>query len=97
MDRYRLQEWLSFLDSEIHKGFIPLLYARLAGIYGVQTAKPKLERRYVAPQGRPQLTVQSGGGQDVVELHHAGPTTIHAQVHPQLVGAGRKGVGRVPT
>lgn len=39
-------EWLSFLTSEIHKGFIPLLYARLAGIYGVQTAKPKLERRY---------------------------------------------------
>ncbi len=46
MDRYRLQEWLSFLNSEIHKGFIPLLYARLAGTYGVQTAKPKLERRY---------------------------------------------------
>jgi glutathione S-transferase len=46
IDRYRLQEWLSFLTSEIHKGFIPLLYARLAGKYGVETAKPKLERRY---------------------------------------------------
>ncbi|MBN3801911.1 glutathione S-transferase [Paraburkholderia sp. Ac-20336] len=46
VDRYRLQEWLSFLTSEIHKGFIPLLYARLAGQYGVETAKPRLESRY---------------------------------------------------
>ncbi|WP_418126082.1 glutathione transferase GstA [Variovorax sp. 160MFSha2.1] len=46
MDRYRLQEWLSFLTSEIHKGFIPLLYAGLAGKYGAGTAKPKLEKRY---------------------------------------------------
>lgn len=45
-DRYRLQEWLSFLTSEIHKGFIPLIYARLAGTYGTETAKPKLEQRY---------------------------------------------------
>lgn len=45
-ERYRLQEWLSFLTSEIHKGFIPLLYARLAGQYGTETAKPKLEQRY---------------------------------------------------
>lgn len=45
-ERYRLQEWLNFLTSEIHKGFIPLLYARLAGQYGVETAKPKLEKRY---------------------------------------------------
>ena len=45
-DRYRLQEWLSFLTSEIHKGFIPLIYARLAGAYGTETAKPKLEQRY---------------------------------------------------
>lgn len=44
-ERYRLQEWLSFLTSEIHKGYIPLLYARLAGKY-VDTARPKLERRY---------------------------------------------------
>jgi glutathione S-transferase len=43
--RYKLQQWLSFLTSEIHKGFIPLLYARLAGKY-VETAKPKLEDRY---------------------------------------------------
>lgn len=45
-ERYRLQEWLSFLTSEIHKGFIPLLYAVLAGKYGVETARPKLEKRY---------------------------------------------------
>lgn len=44
--RYRLQEWLNFLASEIHKGFIPLLYARLAGTYGTATAKPKLEARF---------------------------------------------------
>lgn len=46
IDRYRLQEWLSFLTSEVHKGFIPLLYAVLAGKYGAETAKPKLEKRY---------------------------------------------------
>ncbi|XAH24670.1 glutathione transferase GstA [Xylophilus sp. GW821-FHT01B05] len=46
MARYRLQEWLSFLTSEVHKGYIPLLYAVLAGKYGTETAKPKLEQRY---------------------------------------------------
>ncbi|WP_426139280.1 glutathione transferase GstA [Pseudomonas sp. DWP3-1-2] len=45
LDRYRLQEWLSFLTSEIHKGYIPLLYATLAGKY-VDTAKPKLEKHF---------------------------------------------------
>ncbi|WP_369977247.1 glutathione transferase GstA [Xanthomonas bundabergensis] len=45
MQRYRLQEWLNFLASEIHKGFIPLLYARFAGQY-VDTARPKLEQRF---------------------------------------------------
>lgn len=45
LERYRLQEWLSFLTSEIHKGFIPLLYAGLAGKY-VDTAKPRLGARY---------------------------------------------------
>ncbi|HYG07670.1 MAG TPA: glutathione transferase GstA [Stenotrophomonas sp.] len=44
-ERYRLQEWLNFLTSEIHKGFIPLLYARLAGAY-VAPAKLKLEQRF---------------------------------------------------
>jgi glutathione S-transferase len=45
LERYRLQEWLNFLTSEIHKGFIPLLYAVLAGKY-IETAKPKLEQRF---------------------------------------------------
>ncbi|MBB6484988.1 glutathione transferase GstA [Rhizobium lusitanum] len=45
MERYRLQEMLGFLSTEIHKGFIPLLYARLAGNY-VETARPKLEKRF---------------------------------------------------
>jgi glutathione S-transferase len=35
---------LGFLSSEIHKGFVPLLDARLADRY-VETAKPKLEAR----------------------------------------------------
>ncbi|KQO76037.1 glutathione binding-like protein [Rhizobium sp. Leaf262] len=43
--RYQLQEMLSFLSTEIHKGFIPLIYARLAGDY-IETARPKLEKRY---------------------------------------------------
>lgn len=43
--RYRLQEMLGFLNSEIHKSFIPLLYARLAGRW-VETAKPRLAARY---------------------------------------------------
>lgn len=45
MDHYRLLEWLNFLTSEIHKGFIPLLYAVAAGKY-VDTARPKLESRF---------------------------------------------------
>jgi glutathione S-transferase len=45
LERYRLLEMLGFLNSEIHKGFVPLLYARLAGRY-VETVRPKLEARY---------------------------------------------------
>jgi glutathione S-transferase len=45
MERYWLQEWLNFLSAEVHKGFIPLLYAGLAGNY-VETARPKLAQRY---------------------------------------------------
>lgn len=44
-ERYRLQEWLNFLSTEVHKGFIPLLYAAQAGKY-VELAKPRLEQRY---------------------------------------------------
>lgn len=45
LDRYRLQEWLSFLSTEVHKGFIPLLYPVLAGHYA-DTVKPKLQQRF---------------------------------------------------
>lgn len=43
--RYRLLEWLNILSAEIHKGFIPLLYAVAAGKW-VDTARPKLESRF---------------------------------------------------
>jgi glutathione S-transferase len=43
--RYRLLEWLNFLSTEIHRGFIPLLYAVAAGKW-VDTARPKLESRF---------------------------------------------------
>lgn len=39
IERYRLQEWLSFLSTEIHKGSIPLFYG--AGNY-IDIAKTKL-------------------------------------------------------
>lgn len=44
-ERYKLQEMLNFLSTEIHKGFIPLLYLEAAG-GDVETARPKLEKRY---------------------------------------------------
>lgn len=44
LEHYRLQEWLNLLATEIHKGFIPLLYPVAAGKY-VDTARPKLEQR----------------------------------------------------
>ncbi|MGF6701354.1 glutathione S-transferase [Paraburkholderia sp. MM5496-R1] len=44
-ERYQMLEWLNFLTSEVHKGFIPLLYAVAAGRW-VDTARPKLESRY---------------------------------------------------
>ncbi|AFQ51672.1 glutathione transferase GstA [Burkholderia cepacia] len=43
--RYRLMEWLNFLGTEIHKGFIPLLYAVQAGKY-VDPVRQKLDRRF---------------------------------------------------
>lgn len=45
VERYRLQEWLGFLGTEIHKGFIPLLYPVAAGKY-TETARPKLDQRF---------------------------------------------------
>jgi glutathione S-transferase len=45
IERYRLLEWMNFLTSEIHKGFIPLLYAVAAGKY-VETVRPKLLSRF---------------------------------------------------
>lgn len=44
-ERHKLQEMSNFISTEIHKGFIPLLYARLAGNY-LETARPKLKTRY---------------------------------------------------
>ncbi|AJY03996.1 glutathione S-transferase C-terminal domain-containing protein [Burkholderia vietnamiensis] len=43
--RYRLMEWLNFLGTEIHKGFIPLLYAVQAGKY-VDPVRRKLDSRF---------------------------------------------------
>lgn len=43
--RYRLMEWLNFLTTEIHKGFIPLLYAVQAGKY-VEPARRKFDSRF---------------------------------------------------
>nr|WP_057926377.1 glutathione S-transferase C-terminal domain-containing protein [Burkholderia ambifaria] len=43
--RYRLMEWLNFLGTEIHKGFIPLLYAVQAGKY-VDPVRQKLDSRF---------------------------------------------------
>ncbi|ODN64430.1 glutathione S-transferase, partial [Burkholderia cenocepacia] len=43
--RYRLMEWLNFLGTEIHKGFIPLLYAVQAGKY-VEPVRQKLDGRF---------------------------------------------------
>jgi glutathione S-transferase len=40
-----MQQWLNFISTEIHKGFIPLLYAVAAGKY-VDTARPKLMARF---------------------------------------------------
>src|SRR5256885_104482 len=55
LERYRLLEWLAFLNSEIHKGFIPLLYAVAAGKYRVGTARAQPGQRDSsgeAPQAR---------------------------------------------
>ena len=57
--RYRLMEWLNFLGTEIHKGFIPLLYAVQAGQY-VEPVRQKLDGRFAwidrQLDGNPYLT-----------------------------------------
>ena len=45
MDRYRLQEWLNFITSEIHKGFSPLFDPNLAPDVK-QVFKDKLGKRF---------------------------------------------------
>jgi len=44
MERYRLQEWLNFITSEIHKAFIPLIYNKMYGRYAdyLSYVKPKM-------------------------------------------------------
>jgi len=45
MERYVLQEWLNFLTSEIHKGYIPIFYAVAAQQY-LSLARSKLMKRF---------------------------------------------------
>ncbi|VTN09228.1 Glutathione S-transferase GST-6.0 [Raoultella terrigena] len=42
--RYRLEEWLVFFNSEIHKAFIPLFYSEHGGAY-INIAREKLLSR----------------------------------------------------
>lgn len=44
IERYRLQQWLNFLSTEIHKGIVPVFYSAVAGRYG-ETARKKLMSR----------------------------------------------------
>jgi glutathione S-transferase len=59
MARYRLQEWLTFISSEIHKGFSPL-WNSTAPDTTKQAAKDRLAVRFAyldkALAGRPFLT-----------------------------------------
>lgn len=45
MQRYRLQEWLSFITSEIHKQYAPLFHAESSEDWK-QAARTKLGQRY---------------------------------------------------
>ncbi|MBI3716802.1 MAG: glutathione transferase GstA [Betaproteobacteria bacterium] len=45
IERYRLQEWLNFITSEIHKGFSPLFGADTPAEYK-EIAKAKLGKRF---------------------------------------------------
>ncbi|SAK85530.1 glutathione S-transferase domain-containing protein [Caballeronia fortuita] len=47
-DRYRAHEWLNFLTTEIHKGFVPLIYERKMKRFADFAAynKPKIEKSF---------------------------------------------------
>ncbi|MBA2689825.1 MAG: glutathione transferase GstA [Burkholderiales bacterium] len=51
MERYRLQEWLNFISSEVHKGFSPLFRPQTPEEYKV-IAREQLNKRiaYIAEQ-----------------------------------------------
>jgi glutathione S-transferase len=51
MDRYRLQEWLSFIGSELHKGFSPLFSPATPEEIRVAT-RERLENRLGFADGR---------------------------------------------
>ena len=44
MARYRLQEWLNFITSEIHKGFSPLFNPAVPEEFKVMQRKKLVER-----------------------------------------------------
>jgi glutathione S-transferase len=48
IERYRLQEWLNFLASEIHKGFVPLIYGAKSDRFKdyIGLARPKLRKAF---------------------------------------------------
>jgi glutathione S-transferase len=45
MERYRLQEWLTFISSELHKMFSPWLFHPEHGELAQQVAKEKIAQR----------------------------------------------------
>lgn len=45
-DRLRVQAWLAFISTELHKGFGPLWGAKAYGDQGVAAAKKALARRF---------------------------------------------------
>ncbi|HHZ81141.1 MAG TPA: glutathione transferase GstA, partial [Flavobacteriales bacterium] len=45
IERYRLQEWLSFLSTELHKGFAPLFNPTATDAFK-ETVVEKLKRRF---------------------------------------------------
>lgn len=45
-DRYRLQEWLTFISSELHKTFSPWLFHPEYGAQAADVAKARLRQRF---------------------------------------------------